>query len=368
MWQEKRLKGESMGTPYSSLKIFHHTDALEALKNKRRNAPIYIRLKPTNLCNHHCEYCTYGSGDTFQKTQNRDDVNHQDMIPWDKLQEILGDMGSMGVRAITFSGGGEPLTYPHIVEAAQMAQKSGMDLSLITNGQLLSGDKAKAFYSSKWVRISFDSPIEEKYMALRRVSAASFRQVVDNIKKFAVNKDKSCTLGINFVISKANYQQVYEAAKLLKSLGVDNVKFAAMDGNVSHYHDEIKDEVIEQIQRAKEDFADNNFLIFNNYQNDWKQKNPSAQTFPVCYTCKLVTVIAADQKVYFCHTRAYDSGAVVGDLHNKSFKELWYSEETTQRMNKLNPMMDCKNFCVYEERNRLIQAYLDADTEHVNFI
>ena len=357
-----------MGTPYSSLKIFHHMDALEALKNNSRTAPVYIRLKPTNLCNHHCEYCTYGSGDTQQKTRNRDDVNHTDMIPWEKLQEILCDMGKMGVKAITFSGGGEPLTYPHIVEAAQMARDNGMDLSLITNGQLLMGERAKVFHSAKWVRVSFDSPIEEKYMALRRVSAESFQQVVRNIKDFADQKDKSCTLGINFVVSKANYQQVYEAAKLLKSLGVDNVKFAAMDGNVPHYHDGIKDDVIEQIQRAQEDFVDDNFAIFNNYQNDWKQKNPSAQNFPVCYTCKLVTVIAADQKVYFCHTRAYDSRAVVGDLHEQSFRDMWFSDETAKRINSLNPMQDCKNFCVYEDRNRLLQAYMDVDKEHVNFI
>ena len=357
-----------MGTPYSSLKIFYHRDALDALKNKTRIAPVYIRLKPTNLCNHHCEYCTYGSGDTSQKTQNRDNVNHTDMIPWEKLQGILRDMGGMGVKAITFSGGGEPLTYPHIVEAAQMAQRNGMDLSLITNGQLLMNERAEAFHSAKWVRISFDSPNQEKYMALRRVSAESFQQVIKNIRDFAANKNKSCTLGINFVVSRANYQQVYEAAKLLKSLGADNVKFAAMDGNVPHYHEEIKDEVIEQIQRAQEDFADDKFSIFNNYQNDWKQKNPSAQNFPVCYTCKLVTVIAADQKVYFCHTRAYDSKAEVGDLHNQSFRDMWFSEETTDKLDTLRPMVDCRNFCVYEERNRLIQAYFDSDTEHVNFI
>lgn len=43
-----------MGNPYSSLKIFHHKDALDSLERKEHRAPIYIRLKPTNFCNHHC--------------------------------------------------------------------------------------------------------------------------------------------------------------------------------------------------------------------------------------------------------------------------------------------------------------------------
>ena len=94
---------------YSDLKIFHHSDALDALARGEQRAPFYIRLKPTNVCNHHCAYCTYGSGGTTQKTENRNEIDHRDSILWPKLQEILQDRGHMGVKAITFSGGGEPL-------------------------------------------------------------------------------------------------------------------------------------------------------------------------------------------------------------------------------------------------------------------
>ena len=97
-------------------------------------------------------------------------------------------------------------------------------------------------------------------------------------------------------------------------------------------------------------------------------KNFHAQPFDTCYTCRLVTVIAADQRVYFCHTRAYDSDAVVGDLHDQSFHDMWFSETTKQRLQSLRPRKDCKNFCVYQQRNELIAAYFDVDMRHVNFI
>lgn len=357
-----------LANPYSAIKVFHHADALDALLAQEQKAPFYIRLKPTNLCNHHCAYCTYGSGDTEQKTSNRDDIKHADMIPWAKMQEIIGDMGDMGVKAVTFSGGGEPLTYPHIKEAVQLMQDNGIELSLITNGSLLRGDIAKSFYGAKWIRISFDSPSAETYSALRGVSVHEFERVVDNIRNFALNKDRDCVLGVNFVISKANYKEVYEAARLVKSLGVNNIKFAAVVKNVPQYHLSIKDEVINQIHCAQSDFQDEDFRIINNYENDWMDKNFSTQPFSTCYTCRLVTVIAADQKVYLCHTRAYDSSAVVGDLHNDSFKNMWMSEQTKRRLSELKPMTDCKNFCVYQERNQLIQAYFDVDMRHVNFI
>ena len=357
-----------MANPYSSLKIFHHKEALDAISRGERKAPFYIRIKPTNLCNHHCAYCTYGAGNSENQTENRDSVVRTDMIPWLKMQEIIADMGEMGVKAVTFSGGGEPLTYPHIVDAVHLMQEKGIELSLISNGQLLSGGVAAAFYPAKWVRISFDSPNETDYMNLRRVSGQAFQSVVQNIRDFAVHKDPDCVLGINFVISKANYQRVYEAAAFLKGLGVNNVKFAAVLDNHPHYHDAIKDEVIAQIHRAQTELGDASFAVINNYENDWMDKNFTVQSFPTCYTCQLVTVIAADQRVYFCHTRAYDSDAIVGDLHQQSFKTMWFSEATAQRLKTLKPMQDCKNFCVYEERNQLIQAYFDVDMRHVNFI
>ncbi len=353
---------------YSDLKIFHHSDALDALARGEQRAPFYIRLKPTNVCNHHCAYCTYGSGGTTQKTENRNEIDHRDSIPWPKLQEILQDMGHMGVKAITFSGGGEPLCYPQIVEAATLAREQGIELSLISNGQLLSGDRAEAFRTAKWVRISFDSPVKETYCRLRGLPDSAFDTVTKNIADFAKAKDKDCVLGVNFVISRANADEVYEAARLLRELGCDNVKFAAVVENEPHYHAGIKDHVIEQIHRAQADFAGDGFAIINNYENDWMDKNFHAQPFDTCYTCRLVTVIAADQRVYFCHTRAYDSEAVVGDLHDQSFYGMWFSEATKQRLQTLRPRKDCKNFCVYQQRNELIAAYFDVDMRHVNFI
>lgn len=348
--------------------MFHHKESLDALETGRQAAPFYIRLKPTNLCNHHCAYCTYGSGSTSRKTDNRDHIDHADMIPWGKLREIIHDMGTMGVRAITLTGGGEPLVYPDILEAVREIKANGIELSLITNGQLLGGKIAEEFYCAKWVRISFDSPVEEEYCAIRNVSPSAFRSVCRNIEDFARNKSASCVFGINFVIGRDNYRNVYLAAELLKGLGADNVKFAALVDNKPGYHAGIKDEVIDQIHRAKRDFEADGFKIFNNYENDCEDKNFTVQPFGRCYTCRMVTVIGADQKIYLCHTRAYDSRAEVADLRDKSFREAWFSEETVKRLREVDPRRECRNFCAYESRNKLVEEYFDVDPSHVNFI
>lgn len=357
-----------MKNAYSSLKIFHHKDALDAIERGNVEAPFYIRIKPTNYCNHHCAYCTYGSGNTNQKTQNRDDIDHRDMIPREKMLEIVDDLGSMGVKAVTFSGGGEPLTYPYIVETVKRVQEKNIDLSLISNGQLLKEEIAEIFYDAKWVRISFDSPNAEEYARLRGISVKAYERVIQNIADFAKHKSEGCVLGINYVISEHNYKRIYEAACLLKELGVDNIKFAAVIENEKNYHLAIKDDAIKQIHRAKRELESDDFQVINNYENDWMDKNFTTQSFPICYVCRLVTVIAADQKVYLCHTRAYDSKAVVADIKDMSFQEVWQSEATRSRLLKIDPRQECKNFCVYEERNEMIQAYFDVNYNHINFI
>lgn len=357
-----------MKNAYSSVKIFHHKAALDAMEQGKGSAPFYVRIKPTNICNHHCAYCTYGSGDTGNKTENRDSIRHTDMIPRDKMLEMIDDMGNMGVKAVTFSGGGEPLTYPYMKEAAAELKRRNIELSLISNGQLLKGELAEAFYDAKWVRISFDSPNAAEYAKLRGISEKSYEEVVKNISDFARNKNKTCVLGVNFVISKSNYRRVYEAARLLKSLGVNHVKFAAVISNEKKYHESIKDKTLEQIYGAMQELSSGDFQIINSYENECMDKNFSIQPFSTCYTCRLVTVIAADQKLYLCHTRAYDSDAVLSDLRETSFREAWYAEETQKKLAGFNPRRECKNFCVYEERNQLIQAYFDVNYDHINFI
>lgn len=357
-----------MKNVYSSIKVFHHKALLDSMERGEITAPLYIRMKPTNLCNHHCSYCSYGSGDPDWRTSIRDSIDHRDMIPHDKMMEIIEDMGKMGVKAVTFSGGGEPLTYPYMLETVKRMKEKYIDLSLISNGQLLENEIAEAFYDAKWVRISFDSPNAEEYARLRGISVRSYEKVVANIHEFAKKKSKGCVFGVNYVIGRDNYKRIYEAAKLLRELGVDNVKFAAIVDNNRNYHVSIKEEAIKQIQRAKKDFESDTFQIINNYESDWNDKNFSTQSFPTCYTCRMVTVIAADQKIYLCHTRAYDSEAVVGDIRDKSFYEAWYSEEAQLKLLGLNPQKECRNFCAFQERNKLIQAYFDVNYEHINFI
>ena len=352
-------------TPYSNLKIFAHAQALNEIGEDKRTAPIYIRIKPTNYCNHKCYYCSYAD----HELGLRDSVNRQDQIPWNKMQEIVSDMADMGVKAVTFSGGGEPLVYPYIVETMEKVLNAGIDLSIITNGQLLNGERAEILSNAKWVRVSFDSAVAETYSKVRRLPLEAFGEVCNNIRSFSKIKQKNCELGINFVINHENYDQIYDMAEMVRELGANHIKYTArVTKDLYAYHEPFKHNAIEQIHKAKTGLEDDNFRVINKYEGDFDSALLFHRCYDKCYINRIFTVIAADSKVYFCHDKAYVKAGVVGDLQNQSFKDLWFSEETVRRYREFSPQKECNHHCVYDDRNELLNTFYSLDRNHINFI
>lgn len=352
-------------TPYSNLKLFAHTEKLEAIKKGELAAPIYIRIKPTNACNHNCSYCHYGSG----KYLELEGQEARNQIPWRKMEEIIDDISNMGVKAVTFSGGGEPLVYPYILPAMKTILEKGIDISIITNGQKLNGEIAEILSKAKWVRISLDSAKAETYSRIRSITSNCFNEVCNNIKEFAKIKDKDCELGINFVISKENAREVYEAGKLMYDLGVNHIKYTAMmTTDVNEYHKSIKQNVIEQIKRVKAEFEQPGFSVIDLYEEDFKLSAKFERTYSNCVIKNVVTVIAADCKVYYCHDKAYLENGVIGDIKNQSFKEMWFSKQTLEKFKKFDAKRECNHHCVYDSRNILYNTFLSLNDNHINFI
>ena len=142
-----------MARVYSNLKFMRFTDRLEALAGGRTAAPVHVRIKPINRCNHSCWYCAYRS----DALALGEDMDQGDRIPTAKLFEIVDDLIAMGVQAVTFSGGGEPLLYKALPEVIRRLAAGGIRVASLTNGANLRGAMADAFAEhGTWVRVSLD--------------------------------------------------------------------------------------------------------------------------------------------------------------------------------------------------------------------
>ena len=352
---------------YGGLKILWHPEKLKSFVENKIAAPIYIRMKPTNRCNHQCAFCSYDpiTGDIAI----RNETNRTDEIPHEKMMEIISDFKDMGVKAVTLSGGGEPLIYPYVEETMQKILDSGINLSIITNGQCLEGKKAEILSKAHWVRISSDASDAASFSKIRKVPEEWFYKLTENIRNFAKIKNPKCELGINFVVHKDNADQVYRSVKHFKGLGVNHIKITPMwTQNFREYHEPINQQVLKQIEDSRRDFQDSSFNVFDTYAGDFSGASVSKRNYERCWIMQTVPVVAANCKVYFCHDKAYSKGGVLGSIKDKSFKELWFSEDSKKIFESFNPKEKCRHHCANDSKNILINSAIDCYGDDINFI
>jgi MoaA/NifB/PqqE/SkfB family radical SAM enzyme len=353
-----------MGQLYSSAKVLWFPDRLAALGRGDPVAPVHVRIKPTNVCNHGCYFCAYRSSNLSLG----EDMNVRDRIPRAKMMEIVDDLVEMGVQAVTFSGGGEPLIYPHIAEAVRRLAGGGVKVATLTNGSRLVGKVADAFAEcATWVRVSIDGWDPESYARYRNVKPPEFDKVLRNLAAFA-GRGTDCVLGASLIVDRDNAARILGLCGQLKECGVRHVKIApcivSNDGRENNaYHDAIAPLVRDQLAAAAE-LADEGFEIVDHYHGLAERFD---KPYDWCPFMQYLTVIGADCTVYTCQDKAYTQGGVLGRLEGQGFKEFWYSPETQRALRRLDPRTECRHHCVAEAKNRLLIDYLGIDPAHAAF-
>jgi len=131
----------------------------------------YLRLSITDLCNLKCSYCSVS-------IQER--VQHSDLLTIEQMVDIIKVFHELGINKVRITGG-EPLIRKGIVNLVDQLSKFIDNVSLSTNGLLLSSfidDLSKAGLKS--VNISLDTLDYKKYLLLTK---GNINEVIDGIKK-----------------------------------------------------------------------------------------------------------------------------------------------------------------------------------------
>jgi len=275
----------------------------------------------------------------------------------------------MRVRAVTFSGGGEPFCYPHLLEVVKRLSQSKVKFAALTNGSLLKGEVAEVFANyAQWLRISIDGWDDESYSAYREVPKDEFTKILTNIRNFKKYKG-NCYLGVCIVADKKNAPHIYELMKKLKESGVNSIKVApcivSNDGRENNeYHKPVFEAIKTQIARAISEFAGEKLEILDSY-------NGQLETFEKEYTwcpyMQINPVIGADLNVYACHDKAYNiEEGMMCSIKEQRFKDAWFLDKSN--FFKINPMIHCRHHCMVNEKNKMILEYLDVDREHLFFV
>ena len=352
---------------YTQFKVFRFREKLDTLGRESDEiaAPVHIRIKPTNVCGHNCSYCAY----RVENLQLGQDMSVRDFIPREKILEIIDDIVEMGVKAVTFSGGGDPFCYPYLREAAIKLSQSSVKFAALTNGSLLKGEVAEVFAEcAQWLRVSIDGWDGQSYSNYRGVPQGEFGTVMANIANFKKLAGK-CYLGVCIIVNKDNSSHVYELVKQLKDTGVNSIKIApcivSNEGKANNeYHQPLFKVVKEQISRAKNEFLSQDIEIFDSYHS---QLETFAKKYTWCPYLQILPVIGADLNIYPCQDKAYNlAEGLIGSIKDVRFKDFWFSDKN--KFFKINPALHCNHHCVANNKNKMVLDYLGSDKEHAAFV
>lgn len=192
-----------------------HADRIEQMLNDPiRVTPLTVQLALTLECSHMCWFCTYGSV-------------KPEPIPMATglMAKTIEQLHRAGVKAVTFTGGGEPTMNPNLVEAMALCRQKQLDFSLFSNGNWLAPGLAEQILRQEpvFMRISLNAgtPETEIYATL----TDDFDRILMNLKSAAEAKLRlgvKTDINVGFVVNVLNVDDLPLLAHTLRRLIKDN--------------------------------------------------------------------------------------------------------------------------------------------------
>jgi len=345
-----------INSPFTPLKIIRHKELLESFSQGHLVPPVTVELDPTNACNHSCIWCMYKH---FKQESPQS-------LPKNILISLISEFSEMGVKAIIFTGGGEPFMNKCTPEMIAFATKKAIEVAVVTNGELLTDDIiTNVARNCTWTRISLDAASSQTHRRCHNSKETSFEIINTNISNLVAEKKlirSPLTVGIGFLIHPINYTEVYDAVDNAAALGVDYIQFRPIYSFGFNLEPKIVESSQTQIERAREDFASDNFAVYSSLHRFQSRD----RDYSTCFACRVVGVVAADMNTYICCQLKGDPRFSTGDLRHASFRDIWFHLDT-HRICKAIDVSKCPP-CRYDECNSVLNYLVIDEPKHINFL
>lgn len=354
---------ENVFSPYKLLAFPNIvSDALEG----RELAPVNLEINPINFCNQSCTWCTYGYLH-----------NRKESLPIEHILALLDDAADIGVKSVTWTGGGEPTAYKKLMVGLERASALGFSQGINTNGSNLPEPMQNLIADSfDYVRFSVDAGTSETYSKTHRVKLDAFDKVIANIERICERRTarkSGLVVGFSFLVDESNVSDLAQAARLAKSIGVDYFQIKPIV-----YYEECNSQFDEESTLWKDlysqcdqvaDLPDETFnirLLGHKFEDMRRTDIEHGRSYSSCRGNELLATVGADGSVDLCCAFKGQEEWSFGNIQEKSFKEIWDSDQRRDVMAKVN-VKKCPPLCKAHEINKLIH-YMKNMKRHKNFI
>jgi len=359
-------------------KLLWHRERIEAWLRDERIAPITIDCALTRVCSYKCVYC-YG---TLQENEGYN-------LNRDVIFRFLDDAAEIGVKAISFVSDGESAHSPYIYDAIIRGKTNGIDMAMGTNGFPLKDDRLEEILPAlTYIRFNISAGAPRRYAEIHGVSEKAYYKVLETIKKSIAIKIKrklNVTIGLQMVLMPQFAGDVLPLADLGKELGVDYLvikhcsddETGALGIEYEKYSDLIP--ILEEAEKRSNDA----YLVKAKWS---KILSGGKRRYTKCYAAPFMLQMSGSGLVAPCgflFNDKYKDRFHIGNIAEKSFKEIWQSDRYWEVMEYIvsddfDTRFDCGTLCLQHKVNEFLwdlkhgKAQLATPSEdtpmHVNFI
>jgi len=358
-------------------KLIWHQDRVNAWLRGERIAPITIDCALTRACNYKCVYCYGELQENLQKPFTRDSIFR-----------FLDDASEIGVKAVSFVSDGESTCSPYFYDAVARGKANGLDMAVGTNGILLKKERLEELLKAlAYLRFNISAADPKRYAEIHGCSEDDFFKVRDIIAECVKIKRKfglGATLGLQMVFLPDFSDQVIPFAMLGRELGVDYsvIKHCSDDelGSLNVDYEKYRD--FYDLLKKAEAISDDKYLVKVKWSKILSGKK---RCYSKCYGPPFIAQFSGSGLVAPCgmlFNERYKKFHI-GNLADKSFKEIWESDRYWEVMNylasdKFNPQKDCGYLCLQHKVNEFLWNLKKSGgpspvpegkpPQHINFI
>jgi cyclic pyranopterin phosphate synthase len=350
---------------FSPFKILTYPDVLAAVQSDAPLPVINLEINPSNTCNQSCTWCTYG-----YLHDRREGLDRETVLG------LLSDARELGVKSVTWTGGGEPTVFKHLAEVAEVAAEYGFQQGINTNGSLLNERLLDLFTRHfSYVRFSVDAGTPETYSRTHRVRLEAFAKVTANIAALVRRRNEAgseLTVGFSFLVDHSNVSDLLPAAALAKSLGVDYFQLKPIVNYVesNEQFSEASTMWRDMESQLEDVFAleDEQFqvrLLGHKFQDIKLQEQFYGRSYGQCRGNEVLATVGADASVDLCCAYKGFKDWSFGNLNEKGFKEIWEGEQRRRVLASVD-VKKCPPLCKAHEMNKLFH-YVRNFNSHREF-
>ena len=322
-----------------------------------------LYIEPTTTCNLACHTCIRNSWQTPDGSMSTETFG--------RIIEQMAELPHL--ERVIFTGFGEPLTHPHILEMIAAVRRQKIAVTLGSNGLLLDAHVCQELVELGVDRvvISLDGVSSETYAGVRGAPIAgpleSIRTLNETKKRLG---SLTPALGIEFVALKSNISELAGLSELASKLGAARVLVT----NVLPYTEEMREEMLYGYE-PRPPFSAAGWPVRADAWVMWGTLELPRMHWGAERRCRFVQdrsmVIGWDGSVSPCYAlshnysyHAIDGGKkevtqyMLGNVNQKSLAEIWMSEDYVRFRSEVRafnfpscPDCDLRDTCDLRERN-----------------